>query len=369
MHEPDSAALHGGLTGTLPYGVPRRAEGHASHTLIGALRDSEARLRRESERLLALRRASTALAAQTSEPDSVLDEILRSAVTLLGAGSASLYGWDEAAGLVRCVRNWQVPAEDATPDVQVGEGLAGQTFAQGEPMIVNDDVSWDFAVSSARAGGRRAGLGVPLRHRGRPIGVLLIRSYCADSPPFTEEDARMVTLFGDQAAAALENARLYRDLEMRLDRSRALTRMNRLISSSLNMEDLLREIASAAAQLIEGTVVSFWVPDAAGECLHPRAFSAPMVGIRPVESMRFVEGVARPGDGQALVQAIITLARSLNLVAVAEGIEQAEQFEQLRALGCSLGQGYYFATQRPSEQVGALLARAKLPRTTPPAAA
>src|SRR4051794_8452204 len=66
----------------------------------------------ESERLLALHRASTALAAQTAEPDAVLDEVLRSAVDLLDAGSASLYLWDAEAELLRCVRNWRVPPED-----------------------------------------------------------------------------------------------------------------------------------------------------------------------------------------------------------------------------------------------------------------
>src|SRR5687767_882045 len=60
---------------------------------------------RESERLLALHRASTALTAQTAEPDAVLDEVLRSAVDLLEAGSASLYLWDADAEILRCVRN------------------------------------------------------------------------------------------------------------------------------------------------------------------------------------------------------------------------------------------------------------------------
>ena len=172
-----------------------------------ALRESRSGLQRESERLLALHRASTVLASQTAEPDTVLDEVLRSAVALLGAGSASLYLWDEPAQLLRCTRNWQVPAIDTTPDVRVGEGLAGQTFARAEPLIVNDYMAWELAMPSGRDCGLSAGLGVPLRRAGEPIGVLLIRSYAADAPPFTDDDARVVALFGDQAAIAIANAR------------------------------------------------------------------------------------------------------------------------------------------------------------------
>jgi hypothetical protein len=79
----------------------------------------------ESERLLALHRASAALAAQTTEPDALLDEVLRSAVELLDAGGASLHLWDTEAELLRCVRTWRVPPADTTPDVLVGEALAG----------------------------------------------------------------------------------------------------------------------------------------------------------------------------------------------------------------------------------------------------
>ena len=42
-------------------------------------------------------------------------------------------------------------------------------------------------------------------------------------------------------------------------------------------------------------------------------------------------------------QAIVQLGKSLNLETVAEGVEQAEQVEGLRAIGCQYGQGFFFA--------------------------
>ena len=49
----------------------------------------------------------------------------------------------------------------------------------------------------------------------------------------------------------------------------------------------------------------------------------------------------------------MSLARALGLSTVAEGIETPEQLEQLRAIGCELGQGFLFGPARPAEAFGA----------------
>jgi signal transduction histidine kinase len=162
---------------------------------------------RESERLLALHQASNVLAAQT-DPDTVLEEILRHAVGLLGGGSGSFYRWDPEAGVLRCVHNWQVPAGDPTPDVRMGEGVAGRTFAQMKPLIINDYPSWDNATLSGISAGLCGVLSVPLIRSGTPLGVLLIRSY-DPTTKFTDDDLRLLTLFGDQAAAAFVTAEAF----------------------------------------------------------------------------------------------------------------------------------------------------------------
>ncbi len=71
----------------------------------------------------------------------------------------------------------------------------------------------------------------------------------------------------------------------------------------------------------------------------------------------FVAGITRdPGD-LAIVRAIVTLAKSLGLKVVAEGVETAEQMSAIRALGCDLAQGHYFAPPGPAEQLSELLGR------------
>lgn len=62
----------------------------------------------------------------------------------------------------------------------------------------------------------------------------------------------------------------------------------------------------------------------------------------------FVNELSNP-TSQAIVQAIITMARSLNITTIAEGVETREQFELLRSMGCDKYQGYYFSPPLPAD--------------------
>jgi diguanylate cyclase (GGDEF)-like protein/PAS domain S-box-containing protein len=69
----------------------------------------------------------------------------------------------------------------------------------------------------------------------------------------------------------------------------------------------------------------------------------------------FVSGLTKSEDAAVLTRTIVQMAQTLRLRAVAEGIEDGDQLERLRALGCDLGQGYHFARPLPSEALDAFL--------------
>jgi sensor c-di-GMP phosphodiesterase-like protein len=72
----------------------------------------------------------------------------------------------------------------------------------------------------------------------------------------------------------------------------------------------------------------------------------------------FVDGLGtKAKDGGALAHAIVSMAHSLRLEVVAEGIEKAAQREALRLMGCRLGQGYLFSKPVPPETLFELLDR------------
>jgi diguanylate cyclase (GGDEF)-like protein/PAS domain S-box-containing protein len=67
----------------------------------------------------------------------------------------------------------------------------------------------------------------------------------------------------------------------------------------------------------------------------------------PVDALKidraFIAGLPRGGESASIVNAMVSLGHALKLEVVAEGIETAEEMHHVRALGCEVGQGYYFA--------------------------
>ena len=79
----------------------------------------------------------------------------------------------------------------------------------------------------------------------------------------------------------------------------------------------------------------------------------------PVTSMKidrgFVLNLEHGFEDAAVVQAIVSLGRSLGKSVCAEGIESAAQMEQLRDMGCSLGQGFHLARPLAAEMIDQML--------------
>jgi EAL domain-containing protein (putative c-di-GMP-specific phosphodiesterase class I) len=73
----------------------------------------------------------------------------------------------------------------------------------------------------------------------------------------------------------------------------------------------------------------------------------------------FIAGLGLSSEDSSGVAAIVGLAHGLKLVAIAEGVETAEQALTLRGLGCDRAQGFYFARPREPEAFGELLDSAR----------
>lgn len=75
----------------------------------------------------------------------------------------------------------------------------------------------------------------------------------------------------------------------------------------------------------------------------------------------FVRGIPHDGNDTAIAQAIIGMAKNLNLRVIAEGVETPEQLEFLRAADCDEVQGYWFSRPVPASDFAALLAKTNPP--------
>jgi EAL domain-containing protein (putative c-di-GMP-specific phosphodiesterase class I) len=79
----------------------------------------------------------------------------------------------------------------------------------------------------------------------------------------------------------------------------------------------------------------------------------------PVDTLKidrsFVESVGRLGERSELARTIVQLGAALHLSTVAEGIELAHQADALAEMGCTYGQGFYFAPPLTSDELDAYL--------------
>nr|WP_277605510.1 GGDEF domain-containing protein [Glycomyces sp. L485] len=71
--------------------------------------------------------------------------------------------------------------------------------------------------------------------------------------------------------------------------------------------------------------------------------------------LRFIQGMATDADDRAIVKAVLGLARHFEIDVVAEGIEAHQTVEELRAMECETGQGYYFSRPLPPDRFAAWL--------------
>jgi sigma-B regulation protein RsbU (phosphoserine phosphatase) len=139
------------------------------------------------------------------------------------------------------------PAERVGRLVKVGDGLVGTAVAEGTPILVNDVQSDPRYVEAVP--GSNSELVVPVRRKGRVIGALNLLSH--NRGQFTETDEAMLRQFAAQVAIAIENALLFEHEREYTTTLETLAEVVRDFASILNVDELLRSIASLTRRLVD----------------------------------------------------------------------------------------------------------------------
>jgi len=211
--------------------------------LLNELQDRTAKLTRSVEQLRALSDVSQAVSS-TLDLETVLSTIVARANQLAGTDACSVFEYDEAteAFHLRATHNTddEVVAVARRTPIRKGEGVLGRMAVTREPVQIPD-----IAEEAAYRGplrdvllrtGTRALLAMPLLREDHLIGGLTVnRKVPGESPP---EAIDLLKTFATQSALAIQNARLFREIE---DKSRQLEVASRHKSQFLaNMSHELR---------------------------------------------------------------------------------------------------------------------------------
>ena len=152
--------------------------------------------------------------AQVQPVESLLDIITRACGQVLDTTSV---GFRVVEGDALVIAGTRGDAKEimATPRLKIGESLSGLVAATGTPFVV-EDATTDLRLLPAHREtmvrlGYRAWLGVPVKIGERVAGVLSI--YTRREGGFSKEDQAIAGAFASQAATALENSRLFQEVQ------------------------------------------------------------------------------------------------------------------------------------------------------------
>ena len=172
---------------------------------------------RRREQLEAVRLVSAEIAREL-DLDRLLDLILRRAIGLATAEAGVIVLWNEAEqSLFPRVRIGDFFATMPKRPIPLGEGVVGNVAATRQGLIINDYRTWPGARSDAlKYTAITASLGEPLLYRDKLIGVINL-IHTAGKGTFATHHGLLLRLFADQAAIAIQNARLFAELRQAYD--------------------------------------------------------------------------------------------------------------------------------------------------------
>jgi GAF domain-containing protein/CheY-like chemotaxis protein len=247
---------------------------------------------REAAGLLAVAR----VVGSTTDLGEGLRLVCHELARLTGAETVSAHLLDGHTGELRPIAAHVVPrhaVEALTASTLAPADLAAlrEVFVDGR-IVWSDDVPGDrrFATAPFRSVPHRSALMIPLILNGEASGAFYL-VWWERRRSFEQTELALLSAIGEQAGALLSNARLREALEGRAARLRTLSRVNQVVSSSLDEREALGAIACAAAEIAGASFVSFWIADPATRRLALRAVSDERPGADlPFTSIDFGRG-------------------------------------------------------------------------------
>ncbi len=180
---------------------------------VGSAIDN-ARLYRRVERQNRTQRTLTAMAQEFSsilKLDALLEKIARSMKTLINFDAFIVMQVDDVARELRILYSQRYDKRSPMDSLPLGKGITGTAAETRKPVLARDTATDPRYIDSHP--GIRSEVAVPLIVKGRVVGVMDLESERVGY--FHEDHVRTLMLIAPAVASAIENARLYEELEQR----------------------------------------------------------------------------------------------------------------------------------------------------------
>jgi nitrate/nitrite-specific signal transduction histidine kinase len=239
------------------------------------LQESYAHLeRRVADRTkeLAALNAIAAVVSRSLDLEEILNDALDKTLEVIGVEAGGIYLLGEGAEMlsIATYRGFNPQFVAGIDRLRVGEGFSGRVAQSGQPLVVRD-VSADSRLTRAvvREEGLRSLASFPLSSRGRVLGTLFAVTH--GYREFTDQDVQLLTSIGHQIGVAIENAHLFEAERRRRKEATLLVEMARLISGTLDLDEVLRLTAEYAVDVFNVHCCCIFVYDEGKGTLRPAA--------------------------------------------------------------------------------------------------
>jgi len=220
------------------------------------------------------------ISRSTFDLQAVLDTLVESAARLceadmggIGRPQGELLQFVASHGhspdFVRFMKTRPLPRERGS--------AAGRAWLEGRVVHIPDVRSDpDYTVGNQKLDDFRSIIAVPMLREGVPIGVLVLARH--EVRPFTDKQIELLITFADQAVIAIENVRLFdevqartRELTQSVEELRALGEVSQAVNSTLDLDTVLTTIVGKATQLSSTEAGTIYVFDEATQEFRLRA--------------------------------------------------------------------------------------------------
>ncbi|WP_299755166.1 GAF domain-containing protein [uncultured Chloroflexus sp.] len=206
-------------------------------------------------------------------PQEVLDKLMELVSRQLNVTTVALWTISEGNILTPAALDG-IPAEQGrTMRVPIGQGFTGKVAETGQPLIIEDVNTQGGSLypNYQQRNNLISFMGVPVIYREQIIGVLSVMTNYRRQ--FTNDEMLLLAGLADQAATALENARLFEEREQRISELTIINRISAAVNASLDIYELIERLHQGISEIIDTSTSLIALYDEASNTLsYPIAY-------------------------------------------------------------------------------------------------
>ncbi len=203
-----------------------------------------------AERLRILNQVSSEISASL-DPETIYATVHWAVGQLMHVESFVIALLDEERQEIEGVYLMDYDRRSPSVRLPLGEGLSGRVIASGQPALITsaDQINQMGGITYGERGMPRSIVAVPMTLGGKVVGMLSAQSY--QPYVYTEADQQILSTFANQAVVAIQNARLFADVNRLAEEleQRVVERTAELAREQRNTETLLRILSEVSASL------------------------------------------------------------------------------------------------------------------------